>query len=120
MVVPCPKVLSDDGVHSTGSGPSTVSIAELEKDTFAPASLVAADITSAGTVNTGDVVSFTVTVNEAELEFRLVSEASHVTTVAPSANSDPDADVQVVPTTPSTMSVAVAASKAATVFAPVA
>jgi hypothetical protein len=60
----------------------------------------------AGTVRTGGVVSFTVTVNEAEPVLPCVSVAVHVTVVVPSGKVEPLGGVQVTGTTPSMLSVA--------------
>ena len=74
----------------------------------APVALVASTVASDGIVSTGPVVSFTVTVNDAELLFPCVSVAVQVTLVGPNGKVDPLAGVQVTATVPSTTSLAVA------------
>jgi hypothetical protein len=54
-------------------------------------------------------VSWTVTVNDAEPVFPVVSVAEHVTVVVPSGNVLPEAGAQVAGKGPSTASTAVAA-----------
>jgi hypothetical protein len=60
----------------------------------------------AGTVRTGGVVSFTVTVNKAEPALLCVSVAVHVTVVVPSGKVEPLDGVQLTGRAPSTLSVA--------------
>src|SRR2546425_3116957 len=55
--VPRGNVDPEAGVHDTGTGPSTMSVAEGAKATAAPDGPVASAIVSAGSVNTGGVVS---------------------------------------------------------------
>jgi hypothetical protein len=58
VVLPMPNVEPEGGVHVTGSGPSTSSVAEAENDTTAPEAEVAWAVTGDdGTVTTGGVVS---------------------------------------------------------------
>lgn len=61
FVAPKPNVLPDDGVQVGEIDPSTMSDADAEKLTTAPARLVASTVTPPGTLTTGGVVSFTVT-----------------------------------------------------------
>jgi hypothetical protein len=60
----------------------------------------------AGTVRTGGVVSFTVTVNKAEPALLCVSVAVHVTVVVPSGKVEPLGGAQLTGRAPSTLSVA--------------
>src|SRR5688572_2866982 len=62
----------------------------------------------AGSVNTGGVVSTTVTVNVPRPTLPAASLALQVTIVAPSANASPEAGPQLTATGPSTSSIAVA------------
>jgi len=55
--VPRGNVDPEAGLHDTGTGPSTMSVAEGAKETAAPDGPVASAIVSAGSVNTGGVVS---------------------------------------------------------------
>src|SRR5215203_909519 len=64
LVVPAAKVAPDDGVHVTGTVPSTMSDADAVNDTGVPADDVAVRLRLPGTVSVGAVVSCTVTVNE--------------------------------------------------------
>ena len=56
-VTPSGNVDPEAGLHDTGTGPSTMSVAEGAKETAAPDGPVASAIVSAGSVNTGGVVS---------------------------------------------------------------
>src|SRR5436190_4411013 len=93
--------------------PSTVSLAETEKETAAPAALVASATTSVP-VTTGGVVSCTVTENDAVLVRPPESVATHVTVVVPNPNVASDAttvepgSVHTGVSVPSSTSVAVA------------
>jgi len=71
-----------------------------------PAALVASTVAFAGTVTTGPVVSFTVTVKVLVPTLAWLSVAVHVTVVAPNANVAPLAGAHVVATAPSSVSVA--------------
>lgn len=62
VVVPSGKTLPDAGVHVTGRELSTISKAEDAKVTAVPEALVASAVIFAGRVNSGPVVSCTVTV----------------------------------------------------------
>src|SRR5690348_5192437 len=76
---------------------------------------------SSGTLTTGGVVSWTVTVKVAVPVLSLSSLALHVTVVVPIGKLVPDARLQAVGTVPLTRSVAVAAANvAAAPFGPVA
>src|SRR5437870_10599237 len=84
VVAPSGKVDALAGVHVTGRGPSTTSLADAVKLNAAPVALVASTVAFAGTVTTGPVVSVTVTVNEADPALLLVSVAVQLTVVGPS------------------------------------
>src|SRR5439155_1042791 len=107
-VAPSGKVDALAGVHVTGRGPSTRSVAVAVKLNTAPVALVASTVAFAGTVTTGPVVSVTVTVNDAAPLLPLASVAVQWTVVGPSGKVDPLAGVQVTGRDPSTTSLAVA------------
>src|SRR2546428_84859 len=67
VVAPNGNVAPLAGVQLTATLPSSRSVAEAVKVNIAPAALVASTVALAGTVTTGPVVSFTVTVNDAAL-----------------------------------------------------
>src|SRR2546426_7083135 len=94
------------GVQLVATGPSSVSVAEVAKVNTAPAALVASTLAFAGTVTTGPVVSFTVTVKVLVPMLAWLSVAVHVTVVAPNGNVAPLAGVQLAATLPSSRSVA--------------
>src|SRR2546422_4363482 len=94
------------GVQFAATLPSSRSVAEAVKVNTAPAALVASTVAFAGTVTTGPVVSFTVTVNDSALWLPCASVALQVTVVGPNANVAPLAGVQLVATLPSRRSVA--------------
>jgi hypothetical protein len=106
VVAPSGKVDPLAGVHVTGTGPSTLSVAEVVKLNAAPVALVASTVAFAGTVTTGPVVSVTVTVKDAAPLLPLVSVAVHETVVGPSGKVDPLAGVQLTARGPSTPSLA--------------
>ncbi len=62
VVTPSGKTEPDGGVQTTGTGPSTLSIAVAVKVTVAPPGPVASTTLSAGNVSTGGIVSPPVTV----------------------------------------------------------
>jgi hypothetical protein len=114
VVVPSGNVEPDAGVQAKLVTP-TLSVAEAEYETAAPAALVASAVMSDGTVITGGVVSacwVTVTVNDFVAVFPWASVAVHVIVVVPTGNFEPEdrpvvgADVHVDVTGPSTRSVA--------------
>src|SRR5438477_7039547 len=74
----------------------------------------------AGRLSDGGVVSRTVTVNEPEEALVCESVAVQFTVVVAMANVEPEAGVQTTPTTPSTMSDAVAVNVTAAPLEPVA
>jgi hypothetical protein len=119
FVVPIGKVLPEDGLQLTGSGPSTLSFALAENVTAVPPVDSLSTEKSAGTLTTGGVVSsmLTVTVKDAEPVFPCESVALHVTVVVPTGKVLPDAGLHVGVSGPSTMSVAVA-SPYVTAFPP--
>jgi hypothetical protein len=91
FVVPRGNVLPDAGEQLAGSAPSTVSDAEAEKLTAAPPGPVASAVIPPGTVTTGGVVSWTVTLNDwDEVSFVIGSVAEHVTVVVVIGNVVPD------------------------------
>jgi len=106
VVAPNGNVAPLAGVQLTATLPSSRSVAEAVKVNIAPAALVASTVALAGTVTTGPVVSFTVTVNDAALWLPCASVAPQVTVVAPNGNVAPLAGVQLVAIGPSSTSVA--------------
>src|SRR5437016_3942460 len=94
-VVPIANVLLAGGVQTTGTLPSTASVAVgLGQETGAPWALVASAVMSAGTLLiTGPVVSRTVTLKLPVATLRAVSVAEHCTAVVPSGKTVPDAGV---------------------------
>jgi hypothetical protein len=110
FVVPTGKVLPEDGLQLTGSGPSALSVALAENVTVVPPGDSVSTEKSLGTDTTGGVVSFsvTVTVKEAEPVFPCESVAVHVTVVVPTGKLLPDAGLHVGVNDPSTMSFALA------------
>src|SRR5712664_2764804 len=106
VVAPTGNVAPLAGVQLVATGPSSVSVADAVKVNTAPAALVASTVAFAGTVTTGPVVSFTVTVNDAPLWLPCASVAPQVTVVAPNGKVAPLAGVQLVATGPSSVSVA--------------
>jgi hypothetical protein len=106
IVVPNAKIAPLAGVQVVATAPSTLSVAEAVKLYAAPLLLVASTVAFAGTVTTGAVVSWTVTVKDAEAAFPCASVAEHCTMVVPNGKVSPLAGVQLVATAPSTLSVA--------------
>src|SRR3989454_175359 len=106
VVAPDGNVAPLAGVQFAATLPSSRSVAEAVKVNTAPAALVASTVAAAGTVRTGPVVSFTVTVNDAAVWLPCASVAPQVTVVAPNGNVAPPAGVQLVATAPSSVSVA--------------
>jgi len=121
VVVPRPKVLPEDALHTGPTAPSTRSWAVTEKIAAAPAALVASRLMLPGTVIAGAVESLTATLKLAEALFPRVSEAAQVTVVLPMANVLPEAGAHDTERSPSTMSLAVGGLHDATApLAPVA
>ena len=114
FVVPIANVDPDAGEHTTGRTPSTRSAADAANVTGAPAKLVALVLMLAGSARTGAVVSPTVTLNEADVEFAWASIAVHITAVVPNGKVDPDAGTQRTDVGPSTRSLADALKLTAT------
>src|SRR5712664_1573439 len=106
VVAPTGNVAPLAGVQFAATLPSSRSVAEAVKVNTAPAALVASTVASAGTVRTGPVVSFTVTVNDAAVWLPCASVAPQVTVVAPNGKVAPLAGVQLVAIGPSSTSVA--------------
>jgi len=105
-VEPSGNVAPLAGVQLVATAPSEVSVADAAKVSTAPAALVASIVAFAGTVTTGPVVSVTVTVKVFDVTLARLSVAVQVTVVAPNANVDPLAGVQLTVTLPSRRSVA--------------
>jgi hypothetical protein len=74
------------GVQTTATEPSTMSLADAEKVTGAPAGLVASSVMSFGTVIDGAVVSTTSTTNVDVAVLLCESADVQVTVVLPSGN----------------------------------
>jgi hypothetical protein len=106
VVGPSGNVEALGGVQFTATTPSMLSVADAVKVNVAPVGPVASTVAFPGTVTTGGVVSFTVTVKEAEPVLLCVSVAVQVTVVAPIGNVEPLAGVQLTGRAPSTLSVA--------------
>jgi hypothetical protein len=95
------------GLQTGASAPETVSVAVATKLTTAPAELVDGTVIVPGTVTTGGVVSFTVTVNDPETVTPVLLVAVQLTVVEPSGKSVPDAGEQLDTSAPSRGSLAV-------------
>jgi len=96
----------ETGEQATVNGPSTASFAEAVKLTGAPEAFNASTVMLAGNVNTGGIVSTTVTV---KLPFAVLlweSVDEQFTVVVPKGNNEPEAGEQVTATGPSTASLA--------------
>jgi hypothetical protein len=106
LVVPIAKTKPETGEQVGVNAPSTISVADAEKVTAAPVEPVAAVVMFDGTVTVGDVVSSTVTVNEALPVLLCASVAEHVTLVMPIAKVEPETSEQVGISEPSTVSIA--------------
>src|ERR1043165_1351557 len=107
-VVPRWKSVPLAGAHTTGTGPSKLSMAVTVYVTTAPDALVASAVTDPGALMTGGCVSPTVTRNESVEMLPEESVARHCTSVTPSGKSAPEIGSQLACTSPSTLSVAVA------------
>src|SRR5581483_1302547 len=104
---PTGKRLPEAGAQLTATAPSTASVAEALKETWAPAAEVGSTSASAGSRIDGPVRSRTVTVNEDCATLCAASSDLHDTVVAPSGNVLPGAGSQTTGTVPSTTSCAV-------------
>jgi hypothetical protein len=120
LVFPSGNIEPEAGVHATATAPSTRSVAVAVKFTVAPFELVASAVIGAGTVITGGVVSWTVTVKVALAALLAASWAEQLTVVLPTGNIDPEARVHATGTEPSTRSVAVTVKLTVAPFGPVA
>jgi hypothetical protein len=102
------KLVPDAGLQLTGTEPSRLSVAVALYVMALPPGSVVESLMFAGTVTTGSVVSVTVTVtvNDAEDELLCASVAEHVTVVVPALKLLPEVGEQLVPTDPSTTSLA--------------
>jgi hypothetical protein len=120
VVAPMANVEPDAGAHVAARLPETVSAADVEKETVAPAGPAASAMTGAGMVTAGGVVSPTVTVNELVPVFPAASAAVQVTLVVPRGNTDPEAGRQAAARLPATASVAPAGKLTVAPDAPVA
>ena len=109
VVVPRANVLPEAGKQIGDMEPSTRSVADAVQVALAPLGPVASFVMFEGRVNTGGVVSCTVTSNWVLSALPAASCAEHVTCVVPSANVLPDKGEQVTLTLPSTASLAVGA-----------
>src|SRR5262245_43790383 len=87
------------GVHVAVSGPSMLSVAVTVNVSTLPVGSAVVSVMSAGTVTTGLVVSWTVTLNDAVDVAPKVSVAVHVTFVVPNGNVEPDAGLHALLTT---------------------
>src|SRR5439155_27080144 len=106
VVAPSGKVVPEAGLQLAATAPSTMSAAEA---LWPAARRVGPDATLGmfpGTLTTGGVVSWTVTVNVLADEYPCASVALQGTVVAPSGKIEPDAGLQLAATAPSTMSAA--------------
>jgi len=106
VVVVMENMSPDEGLQLTASDPSTKSLAETVKVTTAPCGPVASTVILAGKCSVGAVVSRTVTKKKPVPTFWWASVDEQSTSVTPSEKTEPDAEVQVTLTLPSTMSVA--------------
>jgi hypothetical protein len=104
LVVPAGNAEPEDGVHVTDTVPSTRSEAEAVNVTTAPLEPVAGTVISDGSVNSGGVLSTTITVNEPEAAFPALSVTEQATWVEPNTNVEPEAGLQLGVIAPSTAS----------------
>ena len=86
VVVPIGNVVPDGWEYVIVGTAVTASVAVAEKFATAPAADVASSVRLAGTVSAGAIVSFTITVNDAEPTSPAASFAVTVTIVLPSGN----------------------------------
>ena len=107
VVVPMANVGPESGVQIGVTDPATMSKAVAVKETSAPEEPVASATRSAGSVNTGGVVSLTVTEKSLEPKFPCESKDVHTTSIVAMWKIEPEAGVQTTGTDPSTRSVAV-------------
>lgn len=110
VVLAIGKMAPGAGEQLAARAPSTLSLAEAEKGTLAPAAEVASLVIFAGTVTTGAVVSASVTImlKDAEALLPCKSVALHVTAVVVTGKVVPDAGEQDGVIAPSTVSLALA------------
>jgi hypothetical protein len=108
VVVPIGNVDPDEGEQLTATLPETASLADAENVTTAPLLELADVLMSAGRLKAGGVVSTTVIVNDPFDELVELSVAVQLTVVAPSANVEPDAGLQLTTGAGSVSSVALA------------
>ncbi len=106
VVVPNGKVLPEAGVQLTETAPFTMSVADAEKVTTAPAGLVTAVVISAGKDKEGAVVSTTVTSKLPVAVLPVSSVAEQFTGVVPRAKVLPETGEQITGTELSAISVA--------------
>lgn len=90
-VVPTGNCDPEAGEHSTGTLPSTRSMAVGSNVTTAPEALVAETTTSSSPSSSGPAVSVTVTVNVPSTLWPKLSVAVQTTSVLPIGNVEPDA-----------------------------
>jgi hypothetical protein len=108
VVVPKVKVAPERGPHTGVSGPSTASLAVTLNVTVAPAPLAASIVRFDGIINTGGVVSSTLTLKLAVAVLPAASVERQVTVVSPNANSVPERGEHTGTMAPSTTSEALA------------
>ena len=106
VVVPSANVLAEAGEQTTGTETSTMSEDEAVNVATAPEELVASEVMFAGRLNTGGVVSCTVTVKLPLAALPRVSDAEQLTVVTPTEKVLFDGGLQVTGLEPLTMSVA--------------
>lgn len=94
VVFPTPKVAPEGGEQLTNGEGSTRSVAVTWYVTTAPVGPVASAVRSAGTVNDGRVVSWTVTVKDALAVLPEESAAVQATVVVPRRKTEPEAGEQ--------------------------
>jgi hypothetical protein len=120
VVIPTGNVEPEAGTHVTATEPSTRSVAEAVKLTTVPDGFEVFVVISVGKVNTGAVVSTTVTSKLAVPILPFVSVAVQWTVVVPNANVEPEAGEQDCVLTVSSGSVTVAIYVATAPVGPVA
>ena len=94
VVVPIENIEPDAGKQVAGTEPSTRSFAEALKLTGAPEAFTALTVILEGNVNTGGIVSTTVTVKLPLAVLPATSVAEQLTMVEPNPKVDPEAGTQ--------------------------
>ncbi len=108
-VVPGANSAPEAGLHTGAIAPSTASLADALKVTFAPAAFNVCTEIWPGTVTTGGALSATSTEKLPVEELPALSVTRHVTVVVPTPNAEPDAGEHDAAIAPSTVSLADAA-----------